>query len=669
MAENTQVSTDARVPNIQRAVNLINTGGASSNNQVLRVKINGRSHFVQVRLHADGGYAAVAVQRNEVQRQVTKSRSNPSGIETETVDRPWVLFTVDKDGKRTYGGKGRTHRPTQEGNVGNLLGDNLPFTGTLSTTTEAQALAQAGTATINGEATTLDQFQNMVLAKARVLGNSSAAKDVRKQNTELGTGLDAFVPAVTPTSSPVPLQTIPHSAEEDGQVDPVALQPGNNDDNVLQQGVDGAIQLGSAAGDKIKEFLPGIGEFISNLKLSDQEIADFEALFEGGSGDTINGGVYPLDNTYGDIRGQDYVTIDQFAYRPPRRDSLVGSGAANPIQTLINGQQRTSPLKQFIAQVKLPMPNDIQDSNEVSWGADQMNNMSAAITAGVMKNPALVGGVGMGVNLLTQNPGLAQMAALLATGMDNNGIDGDRSPVARSQAFAKIMQSNPGSNTLFKSSLGSMILGAMGVNVTPESLLARGFGVIPNSNVELLFNNIKLRTFSFSWRMSPRNEREAREVKKIIRFFKQGMAAKTMTSQAGKASLYLGSPNVFRMQYRTARGEIIEGVNRMKPVAVTSTSVQYTPDGQWAAYDKGQPVSSVLTIGMSELEPVYASDYSQNVIGSRRSGEDTFETRSFEETETVFDGGEETSETRTVSYDVPVGEGDLYKIRPTEVGY
>ena len=49
MAENTQVSTDARVPNIQRAVNLINTGGSSTNNQVMRVVINGKSHFVQTR--------------------------------------------------------------------------------------------------------------------------------------------------------------------------------------------------------------------------------------------------------------------------------------------------------------------------------------------------------------------------------------------------------------------------------------------------------------------------------------------------------------------------------------------------------------------------------------------------------------------------------------------
>lgn len=158
--------------------------------------------------------------------------------------------------------------------------------------------------------------------------------------------------------------------------------------------------------------------------------------------------------------------------------------------------------------------------------------------------------------------------------------------------------------------------------------------------------------------MSPRDEKEAQEVKKIIRFFKQGMAAKTMTSTAGKASLYLGSPNVFRLQYRTAGGDIIEGVNRIKPCAVVGTSVNYTPDGQWSAYDEGQPVSCTLSVNMSELEPVYASDYSTDVIGSRKSG-----------THTGSRLGVAADLSEGAFADIPTGEGDLYPIKPTEVGY
>ena len=38
-------------------------------------------------------------------------------------------------------------------------------------------------------------------------------------------------------------------------------------------------------------------------------------------------------------------------------------------------------------------------------------------------------------------------------------------------------------------------------------------------------------------------------------------------------------------------------------------SVNYTPEGKWAAYDAGQPVSYTLSLRMEELEPIYASDY------------------------------------------------------------
>jgi len=645
MAENTKVSTDARVPNIQRAVNLINTGGASSNNQVLRVKINGRSHFVQVRLNADGGYAAVAVQRNEIQKQVPKSRLNPSGVETTKVDRPWVIFTVDKDGKRTYGGKGRTHTPTAPGKAGNLLGDNLPFTGTLSTTTEAQGLAQAGTATINGESVTQAQFENMVFTKAKVLGNSSAAKDVRTQNQELGTGLnDTFIPAASEAAAtPIPLQVLPHNSEDDPVVTDTELQPGNNDTGVLDTNLlnditDGVQEFASEAGDKVQGFLPMIGQFLEDLKITDADIEAFANLFDGGGGDKIEGAQYPLDNTYGDIRGQDFVTIDQFIYEPPRRDQIFGKDS---LSNVTEGNQRQSPLKRFVATVKLPMPNSIQDSNQVGWGKDVMNNLSAAITSGVMNNPAVVGGIGAALGSI--NPGLGQMGALFAAGMtQSGGIDGIENAKNAAIATAKKLSSAQGGGTFMKANIGSMMLGMMGVNVSPESLLGRGFGVIPNSNTELLFNSPSLRTFEFNWRMSARNEREALQIKKIIRFFKQGMAAKTVNSAAGGRSLYLGSPNVFRLQYRTAGGKIIQGVNRIKPCAVVGTAVNYTPDGQWSAYDEGQPVSCTMSINMSELEPVYASDYSKKVIEGRRSRDIAIEGR---------------------------GDGDLYSINKEEVGY
>ena len=37
--------------------------------------------------------------------------------------------------------------------------------------------------------------------------------------------------------------------------------------------------------------------------------------------------------------------------------------------------------------------------------------------------------------------------------------------------------------------------------------------------------------------------------------------------------------------------------------------VNYTPEGAWAAYEGGQPVSIMLSMRFQELEPLYDTDY------------------------------------------------------------
>lgn len=637
------VSTDARVE--EKEDNLLNTGGTKTSNQLWRVRINGKSTFVQTRLHKNGSISYVAVEK----------AGTPGTF--GAVERPYILATVGKDGNTKFGGSGRTYSTGIAG-IGGLSN--------VEVTTEETAKAILSTGTINGNASTQNQQLAIGGQKAIALSKQRLAQQVK---SGLIFNPDEFVPDVSVGEASTfaePIQVVPHNAENTPVVEETVVQPGNNDDaagasDAAEPGATNIVQeFATEVGDKAKGVLEGIGELLGNFPITPENIAQFDKMFENGGGDKIQNGMYPLDANYGNIRGQDYVTIDQFIYQPPRRDQIFGGTVKN----FTEGNQRLTPLKEFVAMVKLPMPNDIQDSNQISWGKDAMNNLSAALTSGVMQNPVLVGGIGAALGSL--NTGVGQMGALFAAGMaQSGGIDGAADAKNKAIAVAKQLSSTPGGATLLKSNLGSMMLGAMGVNVSPESILARGFGVIPNSNTELLFNNVSLRTFEFNWRMSPRDEREAREVKKIIRFFKQGMAAKTVTSQAGERSLYLGSPNVFRLQYRTAGGEIIEGVNRIKPCAVVGTSVNYTPDGQWSAYDEGQPVSCTLSVNMSELEPVYASDYSKNVIGSRRSKDRTVET--FKETETVFDGGDVTTTER--SFDLPAGDGDLYPIKPTEVGY
>ena len=53
---------------------------------------------------------------------------------------------------------------------------------------------------------------------------------------------------------------------------------------------------------------------------------------------------------------------------------------------------------------------------------------------------------------------------------------------------------------------------------------------------------------------------------------------------------------------------------RIKTCACTGTAVNYTPDGMWNAYEKGQPVSVTLSLRFSELEPIFDTDYDENAF-------------------------------------------------------
>ena len=59
-----------------------------------------------------------------------------------------------------------------------------------------------------------------------------------------------------------------------------------------------------------------------------------------------------------------------------------------------------------------------------------------------------------------------------------------------------------------------------------NSAIGRATGMTLNSNLELLFDSVNLRTFPFTINFSPRTRKEAMTVKHIIRAFKSAMAAK-----------------------------------------------------------------------------------------------------------------------------------------------
>ena len=309
--------------------------------------------------------------------------------------------------------------------------------------------------------------------------------------------------------------------------------------------------------------------------------------------------IYPIDMI---TSQQDRLEISQFRYKPTGAESIF----KDPAKVIQENIQRNSALSKFIGMSVLPIPNGVSDGNNVSWGADQMNSLTAGAT-------------GLALSKMKDYAGAAGLGAIGGAVIGAGVLQGAKGAMAANiylDVLSAAADSAAAKGTA-ASSLASQVLKMAQFEVSPESILARGFGIIPNSNLELLFNSPELRQFSFSYRMSPRSSSEARNVKRIIRFFKQGMAPRKQTGQAGEASFFLGTPNVFKLRYKTGKDKPISGLNKFKVCALTAFSVNYAPEGNWAAYDEGQPVTLTMAMQFSELEPIYNTDYKTDIFSTR----------------------------------------------------
>ena len=301
---------------------------------------------------------------------------------------------------------------------------------------------------------------------------------------------------------------------------------------------------------------------------------------------------YPNDM---DITRQDYLVIDQFRYTPPNAESIFAGATDIWAKGLNRGTDR---LTESLGKVYLPMPNTVQDSNTASWDGSSMNNIAAGAMSDVGSNlkeygaAAGIGGVVQGLTGLG-SPQLVLQAMMMARAVGGGAAGND------------VMQ------TLLGADMTTKILAMVGQGVDVETIFARGAGVVPNSNLEFLFRGPALRTFNnFNWRMTARSVEESSTIRHIIRFFKQGMAPKKQnpSNGAGAAAQLLGTPNVFKLEYKTG-SKTNDAVNKFKTCALVQFNTNYTPNNFWAAYDEGQPLSVSISMSFNELEPIYDSDY------------------------------------------------------------
>ena len=248
--------------------------------------------------------------------------------------------------------------------------------------------------------------------------------------------------------------------------------------------------------------------------------------------------------------------------------------------------------KKNVKHIFLPIPQQISDSLQVSYGESTMDPLQAiglGAVAATMDNPG--GAITTG----------AEIASKLATGLDIKGLD--QSTI-----------------TGLKAVLSGKALNALGGNVTANSVLSRSSGQILQSNLELLFSGVTLRSFPFVFDFAPRDQVEANEVKAIIRTLKESM----VPSKGNMPALFLQSPKVFQLEYITGQ-KAHPFLNRFKICALTQLSVNYTASGTYATYPDGTPVHIQVTCAFKEINPIYFEDYAVGTTGPLANGDEAFQ--------------------------------------------
>ena len=299
---------------------------------------------------------------------------------------------------------------------------------------------------------------------------------------------------------------------------------------------------------------------------------------------------YPLEAL---TETTDYLQFTIVEYQPTKQasgGSLVGAPGSRRIGP--NGTKDKA--KKILGSIIMQMPANIQDGNAVDYGESKMNTLMGA-AAGLIGSTIEGGGEALAAMVKGDKEGY-QNAVNNMTGEMKNTVGTDSSIMDAAAQFANVKAT-------------SAAIGALGGNVSAADLLARQTGQIFNPNMELLFNGPTLRSFSFTFKMTPRSPAEAQECKNIIRSFKSNMAPKTKnTGSIGGSGMFLKTPNVFELRYKKGNGDH-PFLHKFKQCFLTNISVNYTGEGVYTTYDDATPVSMQIDLSFKELEPIYDVDY------------------------------------------------------------
>lgn len=135
---------------------------------------------------------------------------------------------------------------------------------------------------------------------------------------------------------------------------------------------------------------------------------------------------------------------------------------------------------------------------------------------------------------------------------------------------------------------------APGISDTGIGRLAQSIeGVVRNPHLTTIFEGMRLKTYSFSWRLSPQSASEARALNNIIVALKRAMHP-----SIAAGGFALDYPYLAEVQFVDLNSAVIPEV---RSSFITNLTVNGSPNGIPAFYRDGQPVAVDLSLQFQEI--------------------------------------------------------------------
>jgi len=281
--------------------------------------------------------------------------------------------------------------------------------------------------------------------------------------------------------------------------------------------------------------------------------------------------------------GSDYMIFEFYDYEPPFANKSASISLSAYSASSTTRMKRASNYNQII----LYMPEGVSVSYKANWDGKKFGNIAAGVLAGA--------------------------------GSITSGKIGD--------AFAKFGETATDATKRLPTQLGSgaiqaIISGITGDSISSNDIFSSVGGQILNPNAELIFGGHDLRTFTFSYKLVPFNDVEAKVIfgdGGIIETFKRAMlpsfagdtssASEFVAEKAaeGQSVGFIKNPKLIQ-PYFMHKESTHPFLPRLKACTITDFDVNYTADGVYAAHVDGYPAAAEISISLIETKLIYSED-------------------------------------------------------------